>query len=145
MIRRRQFITLLAAAAAWPMAAEAQQSERMRRIGLLMNGSPGSTMDDLLAGFRQGMQELGHVEGRSFALEVRYANGDPAQMSTLAADLVDHNVDVIVAGTAAGTLAVSRTTGSLPIVQAGGADPVRSSGVAESLAKPKGNVTGLSN
>jgi putative ABC transport system substrate-binding protein len=145
MIGRRDFITLLGGAAAWPLAARAQHRERIARIGLLMNGSAGSTMDELLAGFRQGMQELGHVEGRSFALEVRYADGDPAQMPMLAAGLVDHKVDVIVVGTAAATLAVSRTTSSLPIVQAGGADPVRSSGVAESLAKPKGNVTGLSN
>jgi putative tryptophan/tyrosine transport system substrate-binding protein len=146
MIGRREFITLLGGAvAAWPLAARAQQPERMRRIGLLMNGSPGSTMDELLAGFRQGMQDLGHIEGRSFALEVRYANGDPAQMPTLAADLVDHKVDVIVVGTAAAALAVLGTTSSLPIVQAGGADPVRSSGVAQSLANPKGNVTGLSN
>jgi ABC-type uncharacterized transport system substrate-binding protein len=146
MRRRREFITLLGGAAAtWPIVARAQQGERMRRIGLLMNGSAGSAMDELLAGFRKGMQELGHVEGRSFALEVRYANGDPAQMPMLAADLVDQKVDVIVVGTAAATLAVSRTTNSLPIVQAGGADPVRSSGVAESLARPKGNVTGLSN
>jgi ABC-type uncharacterized transport system substrate-binding protein len=127
MRRRREFITLLGGAAAtWPIVARAQQGERMRRIGLLMNGSAGSAMDELLAGFRKGMQELGHVEGRSFALEVRYANGDPAQMPMLAADLVDQKVDVIVVGTAAATLAVSRTTNSLPIVQAGGADPVRS-------------------
>jgi len=145
-VKRREFIALLAgAAAAWPLAARAQPRERMARIGLLMNGSAGSTMDELLAGFRQGMQELGHVEGRTFALKIRHANGDPAQMPMLAADLVDHKIDVIVVGTAAATLAASKTTNSLPIVQAGGADPVRSSGVAESLAKPKGNVTGLTN
>jgi putative ABC transport system substrate-binding protein len=145
MIGRREFIAMLGGVAAWPLAARAQQDDRMRRIGLLMNGSAGSTMDELLGGFRQGMKDLGHVEGRNFALEVRYANGDPAQMPTLAADLVDQKVDVIVVGTAAATLAVSKMTSSVPIVQAGGADPVRSSGVAESLAKPKGNVTGLTN
>jgi putative ABC transport system substrate-binding protein len=95
-VRRREFIAMLGGVAAWPLAARAQQDDRMRRIGLLMNGSAGSTMDELLGGFRQGMKDLGHVEGRNFALEVRYANGDPAQMPTLAADLVDQKVDVIV-------------------------------------------------
>jgi putative ABC transport system substrate-binding protein len=102
-------------------------------------------MDELLAGFRQGMGELGHTEGHTFVLEVVFANGEPERMPALTDDLVQHKVDVIVVGSAIATLAASRTTSSIPIVQAGGADPVRSSGVAETLARPRGNVTGISN
>src|SRR5262245_28052489 len=102
-MRRREFISLLGgAAAAWPLAARGQRAGRLRRIGIIVGGGPSPA----LAGFAQGMQKLGYVEGRDFAIEWRFAEGNYERHREFAADLVRQNVDVIVC-----------TTSALPAVQ----------------------------
>jgi putative ABC transport system substrate-binding protein len=145
-MRRRDLLTLLGgAAAAWPIAARAQQGERKRRIGVLL----GSTSDnerstlDVLKAFRQGVHDLGWTEDRNLQIDVRGAAGDPARMQAYAAELVGLAPDLIVAQTLPAVLAVARLTSTLPIVEVLGADPV-ASGLVASLAKPGGNITGFS-
>jgi putative ABC transport system substrate-binding protein len=141
-MHRREFITLLGtSAAAWPLAARAQQGA-IRRIGILLPGVPNNAAG-FLPTFRQALGALGHVEGRSYVLDIRAAEEQLDRLPALAAELVERKVDVIVAPSAVATLAASRATTTIPIVQAGGGDPVRSSGTADSLARPGGNVTGL--
>ena len=121
-------------------AAEAQQGP-MRRIGVLLVGF--SPSDSPVKAFQQGLREAGYVEGRDITIEWRSANGDYDQVPRLAADLVGRNVDVIVAETTLATRALKRATSTIPIVMADAADPV-GSGLVASLARPGGNVTGLS-
>jgi putative tryptophan/tyrosine transport system substrate-binding protein len=92
-MKRREFITLLGGAAAWPLAARAQQLERVRRIGFVTVVSP-QAFSGLYAGFLQGMRELGHVEGRDFITEVRSSEGEPSRLPDLAAELVRLKVDM---------------------------------------------------
>jgi putative ABC transport system substrate-binding protein len=136
-LKRRDFITLLGgAAAAWPLAARAQQPA-MLVIGLLSPRSP-AVDEPLIAVIRQGLNDTGFVEGRNVALDYRWADG------ALAADLVHRQVAVIVAlGGEISALAAKTTTTSIPIVFLGGTDPVRS-GLVSSLNRPGGNITGVS-
>ena len=142
-MRRRQFITLLGgAAAAWPLAARAQQPERMRRIGVLM----GLAEDDpetkaRLAAFRQGLEKRGWSEGRNVRIDYRYAPAG-AQAQVLAKELVALQPDVIFASTTPITAALQRESRTVPIVFAAVADPI-GSGFVASLPRPGGNITGV--
>jgi len=142
-VKRRELMFLLGGAAvAVPLAVRAQQ-RAMPVIGFLSIGSPDSRLPSL-AGFRQGLHETGYVEGRNITVEYRWAEGKPERFPTLAAELVALKVDVIV--TAGGTLAVlatKRATTTIPIVFVAAGDPV-AEGLVTSLARPGGNVTGLS-
>ena len=141
-MRRREFITLLSgAAAAWPLVARAQQAGKIYRIGFLWD-SPDAFLDALEA-FRQGLRDLGYVEGRNIAIEYRWAEGKPERMRELAEELVRLKVDVIVAPSSIYTEAAKRATSTIPIIFVSHADPLGSRHVA-SLARPGGNITGLS-
>ena len=145
MTTRRAFIgTLAGGFLAAPLAAYAQPTAKVYRIGLL-GGSPPKTPGGRRAweGFFQGMQELGYVEGQNILVEGRWYGERTDRLPTLAAELVRLNVDVIVAGTAPAPEAAQRATSTIPIVMALHSDPV-GSGLAVSLAKPGKNVTGLS-
>jgi putative ABC transport system substrate-binding protein len=120
--------------------AEAQQAAKVYRIGYLMGGFPTSTAP-LLKAFRQGLSELGYIEGKNFVIEVRWGEGK-GQLPAFAADLVRLKVDVIVAAPTSPALAAQQATRTIPIVVAHMSDPVEG-GVAEHLARPGGNVTGL--
>ena len=141
-MKRREFITLLGgAAAAWPLAARAQQP-KAATIGLLGTGS-AAAQSQWTAAFVQRMRELGWVEGRNFALEYRWAGGSTERLSELANELVRLKVDVIVSHNTPGPLAAKQATSTIPIVFATAGDPV-GTGIVASLAQPGGNVTGLS-
>lgn len=138
---------LLCAAAVWPAlawagAARAQAPAKIRRIGLLSPWTPAEAAPWHQA-FRIGLRDLGWVEGRNISIEYRYAEGRSDRLPDLAADLVSLKVDVIVASIGPDALAAQKATRAIPIVIASGADPV-ATGLAESLARPAGNVTGLS-
>jgi putative ABC transport system substrate-binding protein len=117
-MKRREFITLLGGAAAWPFAARAQQQTRVPRLGWLVTGSPTSHRFSLAA-FRDGLKELAYVEGQNISIEFRWAEGDVARISELAKNLVDLKVDVILAGGTVVAQAAKRATSHIPIVAAG--------------------------
>ncbi len=136
-MRRREFMGALGAAAAWPLCARGQQ---IPRIGIL---PPGSPPDPWLQGLREGLRQLGYTEGRNIVLEYRWAEGKGERLEGLAQELIDRKVDVIVIMTGPAVLAARRRTTTIPIVMALSGDPL-GIGVAQSLARPGGNVTGLS-
>jgi putative ABC transport system substrate-binding protein len=145
MTMRRSIIGLMLTFALFlaPLAAEAQPATKVYRIGNLNPGSPLLT-PHLWEAFRQGLRELGYVEGQNLVIENRYAEGSEERLHDLAAELVRLQVDVIVAGGAAAIRAAQHATRAIPIVMAAaGDDPVRQGFVA-SLAHPGGNITGLS-
>jgi putative ABC transport system substrate-binding protein len=141
-MKRREFIKLIGVtAAAWPLAARAQQAG-MPVIGVLSIRSP-DTDAQLLLSLRQGLSTGGFVEGRNVALEYRYAQGQPSRLPSLASDLVGHQVAVIVTtGGAQAALAAKSTTATIPIVFSIGADPV-AAGLVPNLNRPGGNLTGV--
>ena len=144
-MRRRDFITLLGGAAAtWPLAARAQQAERMRRVGLLMGYPEGDAEGQAnLAAFRRGLQELGWTEGRNIRIDVRWGAADPDKARTLAKELVGMAPDVIVPNTNLMMAILQPETRTIPIVFVFVGDPV-GSGYVTNLARPGGNVTGFS-
>jgi len=123
------------------IVTEAQQPKKVPRIGYLWPGNPTSETTDSEA-IRQALRELGYIEGQSIASEYRYADGKPDRFPELAAELVRLNVDIIVVAGNAPIRAAKNATKTIPIVMAGGSDPV-DAGLVESLARPGGNVTGL--
>ena len=140
--RRKLIIALLASSLGVPLASFGQQAAKVARIGFLEASSP-SAIAARIEAFRQGLRELGYVEGKNVAIEYRYAEGNFDRLPALAAELVRLNVNVIVTGGPTAIPAAKAATTVIPIVMAFDTDPV-GSGFAASLAKPGGNITGLS-
>jgi putative ABC transport system substrate-binding protein len=141
MISRRAFITLLGGAAGWPVTARAQQPA-MPLVGFLHSGSP-EMRRDLIAAFQLGVKQFGYVDGRNVSVEYRWADDQYDRLPALAADLVRREVAVIAAGATPAALAAQAATATIPIVFATAGDPV-SAKLVENLARPKGNLTGIS-
>jgi putative ABC transport system substrate-binding protein len=139
-LKRREFIMLLGGAAcAWPLAARAQPG-RAYRIGWLQ---PVPIPDEWLKAFRQGLREFNYVEGKNLIVEYRWGDGNFDRLPAMAAELVQLNVDVIISGNTAALLSLQKATRTIPIVMLGPGDPL-ATGLAASLARPEGNITGLS-
>ena len=142
-MRRREFIVCGGAAVAWPIAASSQQPERIRRIGALLNVPENDTETQAwLAGFRQGLEKLGWIEGRNTHIEVRSAAGRADRFPVLAKELVAQQPDVILTHAPPSTAALQRETQAIPIVFVAVSDPI-GPGFVASLARPGGNMTGL--
>jgi putative ABC transport system substrate-binding protein len=145
-MRRREFITLLGgAAASWPLAARAQQAQRMHRVGVIAGTSGADPrLQANVAAFRDALRKYGWVEGRNLRLEYRFGDAAIGRISSDAADLVGLAPDAILVQGTAGLEALRKLTNSLPIVFVQVSDPV-SAGFVQSLARPAGNITGFSN
>ena len=141
-MKRRELITLLGGAAVWPLATHAQQAGKLPTIGFLVAGTPTSH-GQWVAGFVQRLRELGWIEGRTITIEYRWAEGRNERFAGIAAEFVRLKVDVIVTSATAAIVAAKQATSVIPIVFAAAGDPV-GTGLVASLARPGGNVTGLS-
>jgi putative tryptophan/tyrosine transport system substrate-binding protein len=138
-VKRREFITLLGGAAAWPLAARGQQSKGPR-IGALSTQSSDSRTD----AFKQALRELGYIEGQTIAIEWRFSGDRAERLAGFAAELVRSDLDLIVATSSLPAHAAKSATSTIPIVFVAVSDPVEF-GLVETLARPGGNLTGLSN
>ena len=142
-MRRREFIAGLGSAAAWPLAARAQQAERVRRIGVLMafdeNDPEGRRR---VSAFTQALADLGWTDGRNVRMDLRWGRGDINRMQALAQELIGLRPDIILTRTTMSTLAVQRETRTIPLVFAAVTDPV-ATGIVERLDRPSGNITGF--
>jgi putative ABC transport system substrate-binding protein len=143
-LKRRAFIAVLGGAAAWPLAAGAQQGERVRRIGVLMGTADDAEGQARIKALQQGLRDLGWIEGRNLRTDYRWTDGDAARIRTYAAELIKLSPDVIVAQTPPVIAAMRQASSSTPIVFAGVVDPVEL-GFIDSLAHPGGNLTGTTN
>jgi putative ABC transport system substrate-binding protein len=141
--RRRFLVTSLAGVLAAPLGAEAQQADKIARIGYLTTAEMATAPHHLREAFLKGLRDLGYVEGRNLVIEYRSAEGKPERLRALAAELVSLKVDVILAPSSVHVLAAKQATRTTPIVFVNSGDPV-ASGLVTSLARPGGNVTGLS-
>src|SRR5271169_3857493 len=145
MIERREFIAGLGSAAAWPLAVRAQQPNRVRHVGVLMNviledpGGPAEVM-----AFRQGLTELGWIEGRNIDIEFRWPGSNIDLAQTFAKELVGLRPDVLIGRSTPTTAALRRETGTIPIIFVNVTEPVEQ-GFVQSLARPGGNTTGFTN
>jgi putative ABC transport system substrate-binding protein len=140
---RREFITLLGGAAAWPLAARAQQGDRVRRIGVLMGGDENDPVfKGRLSAFTQTLAGLGWADGRNVRIDLRWGGGDINRMRALAQELVGLQPDIIVTNGTPATIALQRETRTIPIVFASVAEPVAIGFVAR-LDRPSGNITGF--
>jgi putative tryptophan/tyrosine transport system substrate-binding protein len=144
-MRRREFISLLGGAAAtWPFVARAQQPARIRRVGVLMNLSENDVeAQRLITAFREGLTQLGWVDGRNLRMDYRWAGGDIGRIRAFAKELVELSPDIIVAYATPSVVALQQQTHSVPIVFLSVTDPV-GQGLVASLAHPGGNITGFS-
>src|SRR6516164_8836279 len=141
MIRRREFFTLLGGAAAWPLAAWAQQGDRVRRIGVLMPYDENEPVTKtVVSAFTQAFAGLGWANGRNVRMDLRWAGDDINRTRALALELVGLQPDIIVTIAYLPTAALQRETRTIPIVFVGGADPV-ASGIVLRLDRPGGNIT----
>src|SRR6266849_6319338 len=138
--RRTFMASMIGAVLSVPLAIEAQQAGKVPRIGFLFYGSPGPSPE--LDAFRQGLRELGYIEGQNIAIEVQFANGRVGQLPELAAKLVRLKLDVIVTPGTPASMAAKQATSTIPIVFAGVADAV-GAGLVGNFARPGGNITGL--
>jgi len=136
-LRRMRFLIAAAVLLASPLAADAQETARVWRVGFVSPSAPGPTIQS----FRQGLEALGYVEGKNVVVETRFADGHADRLPGLIAEVIGSKVDVLVVGSAAGALAAKRATATLPVVFAGIIDPV-APGIVTSLARPGGNLTG---
>ena len=144
-LKRRQFITLLAGTAAWPLVAHAQQAERMRRIGVLMSRAADDPQAQArLAAFQQALQQLGWSDGRNVRIDIRWHENDADRARRYAQELVALAPDILLADATVSVTALLHVTRNLPIVFAQVADPVGAGFVAR-LARPGGNITGFAN
>jgi putative tryptophan/tyrosine transport system substrate-binding protein len=143
-MQRREFITLLGgAAAAWPLAARAQQTDRVRRVGVLINLSENDLeAQRLVTAFREGLAQLGWADGRNLRIDYRWAGGDVDRIRAFATELVELSPDVIVGYATPSVVALQQETRSIPIVFVSVTDPV-GQGLVASLAHPGGNITGF--
>ena len=139
-MKRREFISLLGGAATWPLTARAQQATKSYRIGMLETISPALNAAHLDA-FREGLRQLGYVEGKNYVIEYRSADGRADRFPSLAAELVRLGVDVIVARGTPAAVAAKNATETIPVIMASVVDPLL---IVDSLARPGRNVTGLS-
>jgi putative tryptophan/tyrosine transport system substrate-binding protein len=139
-MKRRDFITLVGGAAAWPLAVSAQQLKAQIGVLVLTNADGQSLTREL----RLGLRDLGYSEGQNFVFQLRSADGDTARLPHLATELVRSQVDVVVATFTPCALAAKQATTTIPIVMAAVADPIVV-GLVTSLARPGGNITGFSN
>jgi putative ABC transport system substrate-binding protein len=140
-MRRREFVTLIGGIAAWPLAVGAQQARKIHSIGILTAG-PQDQRAHLIAAFKQGLRDLGYVEGAGTRFEIRSAEGHMERLSGLAKDLANLDVAVIFADTTAAVQAAEKATTKIPIVMGSPGDPI-GTGLIKSLARPGGNVTGM--
>ena len=144
-LRRREFIAGIGGAAAWPLAARAQQRDRVRRIGVLLPGDENDpVMKPRVPAFTQALADLGWIDGRDVRMDLRWGGSDINRIRALAQELVGLQPDIIVTNGTAPTVAVRRETLTIPIVFTGGGDPV-ASGIVPRLDHPSGNITGFAN
>jgi putative ABC transport system substrate-binding protein len=143
MIRRREFIAGLGGAAAWPLAAQAQQRDRVRRIGVLSGHDENDPVaKTYISAFTQALAGLGWTDGRNLRIDLRWAGADTNRFRALARELVGLQPDIILANSTPATAALQRETRTIPIVFAGVGDPV-ASGIVSRLDRPNGNITGF--
>jgi putative ABC transport system substrate-binding protein len=144
-MKRRTLIAALGSAAAWPVVARGQQPGKVWRVGYLSTSSANTFYSrSFFDAFRIKLEDLGYIEGKNLNLDVRRAEDDYARLPALAAELVALAPDLIISGSTVATAALQRSTSSIPIVMLTSTDPI-GSGFVKSLAKPGGNITGLSN
>jgi putative ABC transport system substrate-binding protein len=145
VIRRREFITLVGGAAAWPLAARAQQGGEMRRLGVLSNISESDPeAQSMAAALHRGLRELGWVNGRTLQVDHRWSAGNPERIAAFANELVALKPDVIVAHTTPSVIALHKETNTIPLVFVQVSDPI-GTGFITNMAHPGGNITGFTN